>query len=267
MFDINAVYALIAGLGIACIASVMGCFVVWRRMAYFGDSLAHSALLGIVLGSVLGISTHAGIMIICAMFAFLLSWLQHKHILTADTLLGILSHTTLSIGVVSISVLGLNIDVHDYLFGDVMEVTLNQIYWIYAGGLVLLLLLYWNWSSLVLMTIHEDLALVENVSVVGMNGLLVFLITIVVAVSINMVGVLMITSLLIMPAAATRPFVESPISMAIVASAIGMLSVMIGVITAIQYHLPSGASIVIVLAIIFVVLLIFSHIFFRRIEL
>ena len=93
--------AVIAGIGVAIIAGAIGCFVVWRKMAYFGDSLAHSALLGVALGLVLGISTNLGTIIICSIFAIVLIWLQQKKILATDTLLGILAHSALSVGTVS----------------------------------------------------------------------------------------------------------------------------------------------------------------------
>ena len=126
MIEPFLIRATIAGIGVAIIAGAIGCFVVWRKMAYFGDSLAHSALLGVALGLVLGISTNLGTIIICTLFTILLIWLQQKQILATDTLLGILAHSALSIGMVTLSLLEKSVDLHSYLFGDILAVTTSE---------------------------------------------------------------------------------------------------------------------------------------------
>ena len=134
--------AIIAGIGVAIIAGAIGCFVVWRRMAYFGDSLAHSALLGVALGLVMGISTNIGTIIICSFFAILLIWLQQKKILATDTLLGILAHSALSVGMVTLSLIEKSIDLHSCLFGDILSVTPSEIYFILFGGIFVLIFIF-----------------------------------------------------------------------------------------------------------------------------
>ena len=153
MIEPFLIRAIIAGIGVAIITGAIGCFVVWRKMAYFGDSLAHSALLGVALGLVLGISTNLGTMIICSVFAILLIWLQQKKVLATDTLLGILAHAALSIGMVTLSLMERSVDLHSYLFGDILAVTNHEIYLIIFGGLTVLIFLFFNWSSFVLTTI------------------------------------------------------------------------------------------------------------------
>lgn len=249
-------YALLAGIGIAMIAGPLGCFVVWRRMAYFGDSLAHSALLGIAIGLIYGIGSNLGTVLVCSLFATLLVWLQHKKILATDTLLGILAHAALAIGMVVTSFLDhLEFDLHDYLFGDILAVHLHDLYWIYGGGAIALLLLAMNWSPLLLMTIHEDLAKSENVNSFWMNLLLMFLLTLIVAVSIRMVGILLITSLLIIPSATARQLTRSPEMMALLASVLGITAVIVGILTSEHYGTPSGPSIVATAATMFAILL------------
>ena len=212
------VNAILAGFAVAVITGVMGCFVVWRRMAYFGDSLAHSALLGVALGFAVGIAVNIGIILICSVFALLLLWLQQKKVLATDTLLGILAHSALSLGMVTISVMGQRIDLHSILFGDILTVTRPELWWIYIGGAIVIIMLLMNWSSLVLMTLQEDLAQAEGIRVFLCNLLLMFLMTLVVAVSIRSVGILLISSLLIIPAATARQLARSPEGMAIIAS-------------------------------------------------
>ncbi|MZR29849.1 iron chelate uptake ABC transporter family permease subunit [Sneathiella litorea] len=251
--------ALAAGIGVALIAGPLGCFVVWRRMAYFGDSLAHSALLGIALGLLYGININLGTVIICSLFALLLVWLQQRRVLATDTLLGILAHAALSIGMVALSFLNnVSFDLYSYLFGDILTVRISDLYWIYGGGLFVIGLLVMNWSSLTLMTLHEDLARAEGVNTVWANILLMLLMTIVVAVSIRIVGILLITSMLIIPAATARQLVSSPENMAIWAAILGLIAVVAGISGSIEFDTPSGPSIVTAAAIMFALLSIFA---------
>ena len=244
---------LIAGVIVALVAGVMGCFVVWRRMAYFGDSLAHSALLGIALGIALGVNHNLSVIMLCSLFALILVWLQQKRIFATDTLLGILAHASLSIGVITISILEQVIDLHSYLFGDILTVGNDQIWWLVIGGGSVLGVLTYNWSSLVLMTIDEDLAQAENVPVARYQMLLMFLMTIVVAISIKIVGILLIASLLIIAPAASRQLPKSPEMMAMIACLIGIISVVIGMYFSFELDTPSGPTIVAALAALFVI--------------
>ncbi len=244
---------LLAGVIVALVAGVMGCFVVWRRMAYFGDSLAHSALLGIALGIALGVNHNLSVIMLCSLFALILVWLQQKRIFATDTLLGILAHASLSIGVITISILEQIIDLHSYLFGDILTVGNDQIWWLVVGGGSVLGVLTYNWSSLVLMTIDEDLAQAENVPVARYQMLLMFLMTIVVAISIKIVGILLIASLLIIAPAASRQLSKSPEMMAMIACLIGVISVVIGMYFSFELDTPSGPTIVAALAALFVI--------------
>ena len=255
MLDDFLLLALIAGAGIALVAAPLGCFVVWRRMAYFGDSLAHSALLGIALGLLTGMNTNLGTVIVCAVFAIILLALQEMRILATDTLLGILAHAALSIGMVVLSfVHDQPFDLHAYLFGDILTVTQEDIFWIYGGGVIALGLLLINWASLVLMTLHEDLARAEGVKTFWVNLMLVLIMTVVVAVSIRIVGILLITSLLVIPAATSRQWVRSPETMAMLAAVFGIISVFGGIMASYQLDTPAGPSIVTTATLLFVVL-------------
>lgn len=253
--DSFIIRAAVAGIGVALIAGTLGCFVVWRRMAYFGDSLAHSALLGVALGLLYGFSVNIGIITVCFIFAIILVWLQQKRVLATDTLLGILAHAALSIGMVAISFLdNPRFDLHAYLFGDILTVKSEDLYWIYGGVIIVLGLLFANWSSLTLMTINEDLAKAEGVKTFWANFLLMLLMTIVVAVSIRFVGILLITSMLIIPAATARRFSRSPESMAVISSLLGILAVIVGISGSLEFDTPSGPSIVTAAALMFAVL-------------
>ena len=256
--------AILAGFAVAVITGVMGCFVVWRRMAYFGDSLAHSALLGVALGFAVGIAVNIGIILICSVFALLLLWLQQKKVLATDTLLGILAHSALSLGMVTISVMGQRIDLHSILFGDILTVTRPELWWIYIGGAIVIIMLLMNWSSLVLMTLQEDLAQAEGIRVFLCNLLLMFLMTLVVAVSIRSVGILLISSLLIIPAATARQLARSPEGMAIIASFIGVTSVGLGIYFSFALDTPSGPTIVASAASLFTLLTIYLQVIKKK---
>ncbi|XDZ66715.1 metal ABC transporter permease [Alphaproteobacteria bacterium LSUCC0684] len=243
--------ALIAGTGIAIVTGVMGCFVVWRRMAYFGDSLAHSAMLGIAIGFGFGIGISTGILLVCSGFAILLLWLQQRGVLATDTLLGILAHGALSSGVVLISLSGISVDLHALLFGDILTVMPTDIAVILGGGTLVLILVYTVWPRLVLMTLSEDLASAEGIDIFRMRLLFLFLMTLVVAVSVRMVGILLITSMLIIPAATARPFARSPETMALLAVLVGIIGVISGVNLSLAADIPTGPSIVLILTSLF----------------
>lgn len=255
MLDDFIVRALAAGVGVALVAGALGCFVVWRRMAYFGDSLAHSALLGVALGLLYGVGVNLGTALVCSAFAVVLVWLQHRGVLAMDTLLGILAHTALAAGIIAVSLLDRpGFDLHGYLFGDVLTVTAADLYWIYGGGVIVLGLLIANWPALTLMSIHQDLAKAEGVNTFAMHLLLVFLMVVVVAMSLRIVGVLLITSMLIIPAAAARQVTRAPETMAAAAAVIGAVAVVGGVFGSIRFDTPSGPSIVMAAGGVFAVL-------------
>ncbi|MDB0048749.1 metal ABC transporter permease [Pseudomonadota bacterium] len=242
---------ILAGIAVALISGLVGCFVVWRRMSYYGESIAHSSLLGVGLGILMGIGINPGVIFTCLLFGILFLWLQQSKVLSSDTLLGVLSHLALSVGVIVISMNRVKIDIHSFLFGDILTVTQNDLWGMYLAVLVVVIIICLNWSSLLLVTIDEDLAKAEGVNPLFINLLLTSILTIVVAVSIQIIGLLLITSMLIIPAAASRRLVNSPETMAVVATVIGILSVIIGIFLSVEIDAPSGPSIVVVSAVLF----------------
>jgi len=257
LFDPFMLRALAAGVAVAAIAAALGCFVVWRRMAYFGDSLAHGSLLGISLGLVLGLNTGLSSLIFCLIYALLLAWLNQKRIYATDTLLGILAHGALSFGILSISLAGLQrVDLYLYLFGDILTVQMDDVLWMYGGGAVALGLLIWQWPSLVLTTLHEELAKAEGVSTFRAQLVFMVLMAVVVALSTRMVGILLTTSMLIIPAATARHIARSPEAMAVFASLLGILAVVVGLGASVGLDTPSGPTIVSASALIFVFVLV-----------
>ncbi|RJF81391.1 zinc ABC transporter permease subunit ZnuB [Azospirillum cavernae] len=246
--------ALAAGCGIAVLAGPLGSFVVWRRMAYFGDTLSHSALLGVTLGFLLGVNPMIGVMVVCVALALALVGLQRRRTLAADTVLGILSHGSLSLGLVALAFLEtLRVDLMAYLFGDILSVTANDLVWIYSGGTVALTGLALLWRRLLAVTVDEDLARVEGMPVDALRLAFMLLIALVIAIAMKIVGILLITSLLIIPAAAARRFTRTPESMAALASVFGVVAVVAGLLASLTWDLPGGPSVVVAAASLFLV--------------
>ncbi|MBT3349712.1 MAG: iron chelate uptake ABC transporter family permease subunit [Nitrospinaceae bacterium] len=246
--------ALIGGAGVAIVSGPLGCFIVWRRMAYFGDSLAHSALLGVALGFLLGLDARLGTLAACIALALFLVLLQSQKRLSSDTLLGILAHTALSLGLVTISFMeSLRVDLLGYLLGDILSVTNSDIYWILGGGALALAALAIIWRPLLAITVNEEIARAEGIPIGLIQLAFMLLIALIIAIAMKIIGILLITSLLIIPAAAARRFSKTPEQMAALASLIGVLAVLGGVMASLQWDTPSGPSIVLASAVLFAV--------------
>jgi zinc transport system permease protein len=252
MMDDFLLRAVIAGLGVACVSGPLGCFIIWRRMAYFGDTMAHSALLGVAVGFLAGIDVTVGVIGVSVLVAILLVSLQRTRWLATDTLLGILSHTALSFGLVAIGLMAwLRLDLFTYLFGDILAVTMDDVVAIWAGGAVVLAILCAIWRPLLAATVHEDLARAEGVPALPVRLAFMLIIAAVIALAMKIVGILLITSLLIIPAAAARRFASTPEGMAIIAAFIGMVAVVCGLFASLDLDTPAGPSIVAAAAILF----------------
>jgi len=254
-------HALLAGWGVALIAGPLGSFMVWRRMAYFGDTLAHASLLGVTLGFLLDININIGVIVVCLLLALILVALQHRLRLSDDTLLGILSHSTLSLGLIALAFMEtLRVNLMSYLLGDILAVSTVDLYWIYACATVALILLFILWRPLLAITVHEDLARAEGVPVTQIRLALMLITALVIAIAIKVVGVLLITSLLIIPAAAARGFARSPEQMAVLATVIGCLAVSGGLLASLQWDFPAGPAIVVSAALLFIVNLLWRQV-------
>ena len=253
MFDDFLVRAMLASVGVALAAAPLGCFVIWRRMAYFGDATAHAAVLGVALSLAMSIPIFAGVLVVCLLMAMLVSGLTGKGF-AMDTLLGVMSHSSLAIGLVAVSFLdGVRIDLMSYLFGDILAVGTHDLFVIGAGAVIVLGLIVWRWSGLLLSTLNPDLALASGFNPKQEQFILTIALAIVVAVAIKVVGVLLIAAMLIVPAATARAYSSTPEMMAIIAAFLGVFCGLSGLQASYIFDTPTGPTIVCVSALLFVV--------------
>jgi len=252
MLDDFFTRALVAGIGLALVVGPLGCFVVWRRMAYFGDTMAHSALLGVALSFLFEINLTAGVFVVAALASVALLFLQRHGTLSTDALLGILSHSTLALGLVMVAFMSwIRIDLMAFLFGDILTVSRLDIAMIYGGGALVLLVLAWLWRPLLAATVNQEIAEAEGMRPERARFIFMLLMAAMIAIAMKIVGIMLITSLLIIPAAAARRFASTPETMAVAASLAGAIAVIGGLNASLQFDTPSGPSIVVAALILF----------------
>jgi len=245
--------ALFAAIGISIIAGSLGCFVIWKRMSYFSESISHSALLGVSLGLASGLGLHFGLIVVGTIFATLIVVLQQRQFLSNDAILGIFSHISLSLGVVILALVGgANTDYFSLLFGDILSITNQDIVWIYAILTLVSILLITFWQRLLLLTLSEDLGVASGLNKLTYQLLFMLMIALSVSVSVQIVGVLLITSLLIIPPAIARVFSTTPVQMVLFSIITSIIAVTIGLSGSMHYDIATGPTIVIALGALFI---------------
>jgi zinc transport system permease protein len=245
MIDDFFIRALIAGVGIALVTGPLGCFVIWRRLSFFGDTLSHAALLGVTFSISFDINISLSVFIVSSMVALILIRLQKNTNLAGDALLGLLAHSSLAIGLVVLGFLSfIRFDIMGLLFGDILSVTLSDLLIIWIGGAVIILILTLIWKPLFASTVNYEIAEAEGLSPEKYNILFTILMAAIIAISIKMVGLLLITGMMIIPAAAARNLSNSPKQMVIISIIFGLLSVLIGLYASLEINTPSGPSII-----------------------
>lgn len=248
--------AVIAGIGVALVAGPLGCFIVWRRLAYFGDTLSHAALLGVALALLFEVNTTLAVFAVSVCVSLALLLLQKKATLSSDALLGLLAHSSLAIGLVTLAFMTwIRVDLMGFLFGDILAVTPQDIAIIWGGGLCVLLALAAIWRSLFAATVSAELAQAEGMQPERSNIIFMLLMAAVIAISMKIVGVLLITALLIIPAATARRFATGPEQMAALSAIAGVLAVFGGLFGSLEWDTPAGPSIVVTALLLFVMTL------------
>jgi zinc transport system permease protein len=264
MLDDFALRAALAGLGVALAAAPLGCFVVWRRMAYFGDATSHAALLGVALALATDLPIFAGVLIVALVMALIVSTLSERHV-SADALLGVLAHAALALGLVAVSLLpGQRVDLSAYLFGEILAVTRVDLVVIWSGAAVVGALLVWRWQALLTATLNPDLATASGGNPRREQLILTLALAITVAVAIKVVGALLIAAMLVIPAATARPFARTPEMMALWAVILGAIAAIGGLAGSFVFDTPTGPSIVTLAAGLFALSSALSPIFSRQ---
>ena len=253
MLDDFFVRALVAGIGVAIVTGPLGCFVIWRRLAYFGDTLSHSALLGVTLAFSFSINISLSVFFVSGIIALLLLSLQKRTKLPGDALLGLLAHSSIAVGLVLIGFLTfIRFDIMGLLFGDILSVTINDILIIWCGGSLILIILNFIWSSLFAATVNYDLAAAEGMNPDRSNVVFTLLLAGVIAISIKMIGVLLITGLLLIPPALARNLSNNPAQMVLLSIIGGVVSVVLGLFSSLEFNTASGPTIIVVALILFI---------------
>lgn len=257
MLDDFFVRALVAGVGVGLVTGPLGCFIVWRRMAYFGDTLSHSALLGVALAFLFQLNITIAVFGVCAVVALTLLLLQKRATLSSDALLGLLSHSSLAIGLVVLAFMSwVQVDLMGVLFGDILAVSKLDILVIYGGGGLVLAGVALIWRPLFAGTVSRELAEAEGLNPDQANVIFMLLMACVIAISMKIVGVLLISALLVIPAASARRFASSPEQMTVLASLCGAGAVISGLFASLQWDAPAGPSIVVGALCIFLISLV-----------
>ena len=254
MLDDFMARAALAGIGVAVAAAPLGCFVVWRRMAYFGEATAHAAILGVAMALALDISIFAGALLVALIMAWIATQLSGRGY-AMDTVLGVLAHSSLAVGLVVVSFLsGIRIDLMAYLFGDILAVSRFDIAIIWGGALLVIALIAWRWDPLLTTTLNEELAYASGLNPNREKLILTLSLGVTVAVAIKVVGALLIVAMLVIPAAASRNLARTPETMVMIAGIIGAISALAGLKAAYIFDTPAGPSIVCVASVFFVTL-------------
>ena len=245
--------AVLAGLSISIVVGPLGSIMVWRKMAYFGDTLAHSTLLGLGVAFLLNANVYFGLISICLLVSIILLFFSNKKQFANDTVLSILSNTILAIGLILITKsTSIRFDLLGYFYGDILAVDTNDIYWCFGIAIITLFILTKLWDWLLLITLHEDLARVEGVSVEKVKWSFVFIMAIVFAISMRLLGMLLVVALFIIPVASARRLVKNPEGMAILGSIFSGISIISGLLLSLYYDWPTGPAIIVMATFIFI---------------
>lgn len=252
MLDDFFIRACIGGMAIAIIAGPIGSIVVWNRLAFFGDALAHASLLGVALGVLFHISPFVSVVGCAVLFATVLLWFQGYTLFSKDTMLNMVAQAALALGLIVVSLFHIPMDMEGILFGDVLTLTHSDIGMVIGLGLVIGYLLKKMWHGLLLVAVNEDIAKIEGIPVAVVKYKFMLLLSLMVALGIKIVGVILVTSLLVMPAAIARRFAATPEHMAYMASVVGVVTVLSGLMASWLWDIPAGPAVVVISFLLFI---------------
>lgn len=247
-------YALIGGGLFSLLAGPVGALVIWNRWAFLGDALSHAALSGVSLALLLNLSPRLGMVLVGGLVALLLVFGPRWRGLTPSTLLAIVSHGGLALGLVLFYLLDTKtFNIMNFLLGDILTLTAQDCWGIALVGVGILGILGFLWKSFLSLSLDPDFGAVLGQRVVFHRLLLTGIVTVLVAYGVSLVGVMLATSLLVLPAAAARPLARNPLVMALLACVVGCFSVLFGVGVSLYGDIPAGPAIVLAAVCFFLV--------------
>lgn len=243
--------AVLAAIALAVIAAPLGCLVVWNRMAYFGEAIAQASLLGVALGLLLQTNLTLSVIVMTIIAGFAVLMLARQHVVPVDSVLGLMHHGALALGVIAIASLkGQSVDLMGYLFGDIFAISQSDLWWIASIGVIVFATVYLIWQPILRLSVHEDLARAEGVNALRTRGVFTVVLALVIGVAIKIVGILLAIAFLIVPAVAARPFAITPERMVVASAALGAVSAAVGLGISIKADVPGGPAIVLIMTVL-----------------
>lgn len=234
------------------IFAILGTMIVNNKMAFFSDSLGHSAICGIAIGTLFGITnTNISMILFAMIFAILLNIVKHKVTYGADTIISVFSSIAIAVGLAILTASGSFNQYSNILVGDILSITWNEIIYLFVIFIVVIILWYYIFNKIHAISINSSLAKSKKINVMVIDNIFAILIAVVVMVSIRWIGILLINSLLILPAASSRNIAKNMRQYHLIAVLISMFSGLSGLIISYYYNIPTGPMIVIIAGIIY----------------
>lgn len=229
----------------ALLTSPLGCFLLWRRLSFFGDTLSHSALLGVALGIFFHLSFYGSVLAVCLLISLFLSWKMPGIRIPTDTLLALISYSCLAFSLILLTLSRpLPYDPSSILFGDLLLIDVQDLWVMLFHSLLVCFVLYKNWRPLLLSTFNGDLSEAEGTSSYRTNLVFMILLGSAVATCLKLVGGLLLPALLVIPATIAFRFSRSPEGMVFKTTFVALVVNTLGIFCALQWNLPTGPSIV-----------------------
>ncbi len=264
MFELFFIKAMIAAIGVAFATAPIGVFVLWKRMAYFGDAISHSAIFGLGIATIIAVEPIYGIVFCAIIFCLLIFILGKQKLYSSDSIIGITSCSLLALGMILISIFPSNINLENYLFGDLIILQNRDILMIYAVAVLSSVAILIWFPKLLLATINKDLAQISGVEVEKLELKFLLLTALVVACLVKIVGIFLITSMMILPAAIARNFSKTPTQMLFLSLLSSLIIMVGGLFAALFFNLPSSPSIIAFAALLLVVAIVTAKIYGQR---
>lgn len=246
----NAIIAIIL---LSPIFAILGTMIVNNKMAFFSDALGHSALTGIAIGMLFGISNNITMIIFAIVFSILLNYVKHRTNYGADTIISVFSSIAIALGLAILSGLGNFSKYSSYLVGDILGISANEIGYLAIAFVIVLLVWILIFNKLHTISINTSLAKSKEINVMLIDNIFVITISIIVMLSIRWIGILLINSLLILPAASSRNIAKNMRQYHGYAIAFSIITGLLGIIISYYANIPTGPAIVVLSGVVYLI--------------